>query len=381
MYYYPRPFPCVVQDGLIRVERRLPRDGEIQVEAGQRVAADEVVAVARGQVPPVTIDAAAELGAAPVEVIKGLAQELGASVKTGDVLVSLRAGLRRKDLKAREDGVLLSADGGSGRLLFQPLSGRYELKAFVAGTINDIDGRRGVTIATPATRVQGIWGLGGETVGVLRVLTRARDEDLRPEAIDARVALAVVVGGRSASAEALKKAASAGVKAIVLGSLDEAEFRAFASTQGRVEPRWYVGGPDWQLPAPSASLPFTIIVTEGFGRLPMAPEVYAALHACEGREVSLSGGTRLRHWLQRPEIIAPTVSRSESRGDEVRPATLQPGVRVRLVDPGRLGHSAAVVSPPAVRPLGEGILSEVVEVELDGGGRRHLSVSSVEVLH
>lgn len=380
MYYYPSPFPCVVEDSVVRVERRLLRDGEIQVELGQRVAADETVAVARGQVPPVTIDAAAELGVGPTDVLKGLTQELGATVKTGDVLVSVRAGLRRKELRAREDGAVVSVDGVSGRVLFQPSSGRYELKAFVAGMVEEIDGRRGLTIAAPATRVQGIWGIGGETIGVMRVVTRGPDEDLRPEAVDARVAMAVVVAGRSANAEALRKAASAGVKAIVLGSLDEAELRSFVGSHGRPAPRWYVGGPEWQLPVSQMTLPFTLIVTEGFGRLPMADEVYTALHRCEGREVSLTGGTRLRGGLRRPEIIAPMPSRTEGRAGEAGVATLGVGAHVRLVDPAQLGHTAVVRTAPAIRPLRDGARGEMVEVEIGGGARRHVPVTNVEIL-
>jgi hypothetical protein len=380
MLYYPSVYPCVVEEGLVRVERRLPQDGEIQVEPGQRVEPDHVVAVARGKVPPVTIDAAGELGVSPGDVVKNLSAELGAAVKANDVLVGLRSGLRRKELRAREEGSVISVDPTSGHLLFQPSAGLYELKAHVAGTVDDIDGRRGVTIATNATRVQAIWGVGGETVGVLRVSTHTRDEDLRPDMIDARAALAVLMAGRTASAEALRKAASSGVKAVVLGSIEETELRSFLTSHGRPAPRWYVAGPDWNLPAGNMTLPFTLIITEGFGRMAMTPEVYTALQACDGREVSLAGATRLRGWLQRPEIVVPMASRQDGRPTEVTPATLRAGVRVRLVDPGRVGHTALVMGQPGLRPAGDGVLSEMVEVELEGGGRRHLPVSNLEVL-
>lgn len=380
MYYYPTPFPCVVRDGVLRIYRGLAEDGEVTVEVGQRVAADEVVAIGRGAEATLTIDATAELGVPPTEVVKGLTREIGASFRAGEVLVAARAGLRRREVKAPEDGTLVAVDAVSGQLRFRPASNRGELKAHVAGTIESIVGRRGVMIVTSGTRLNGIWGLGGEVVGVLHVLTGRRDEDLRPEMLDAKAALAVVAAGRVAGVEALKKAASVGVKAVILGGIEQDELRAFLEAHGRTAPRWYVGGPDWHLPSPHPVLPFTLIVTEGFGKLAMAPEVFSALHDADGREVSLVGQTRLRGNLTRPEIIIPTPGRSDGRAAPAGAAALQAGTRVRLVDPDHLGQVGSVLQGPALRPAHDGCLREVVDVELDGGVRRNLPVSNVEVL-
>jgi hypothetical protein len=380
MYYYPTPFPCVVRDGVIRVYRGLADDGEVVVEAGQRVAADEVVAIGRGAEATVTIDAAADLGVPPAEVVKSLTRQAGSDVNAGEVLATVRAGLRKRELKAPEDGTLVAVDAVSGQLRFRPAGNKGELKAHVAGTIESIDGQRGVSIVTSGIRLNGIWGLGGETVGVLRVLTQRRDEDLAGDALDARAALAVVAAGRAASADALKKAAAAGVKAVILGSLEQAELRAFLEGQGRTGPRWYVGGPDWRLPSPTPVLPFTIVVTEGFGKLPMAPEAFETLLESDGREVSLAGETRLRGGLSRPEIIIPTVNRGDARPAPVDGATVQAGTRVRLVDPDHLGLVGAVIQGPALRPAGDGMLREMIDVEIDGGGRRSLPINNVEVL-
>jgi hypothetical protein len=380
MYYYPTPFPCVVRDGVLRIYRGLAADGEVLVEAGQRVAADEVVAIGRGAEATVTIDAAADLGVPPAEVVKGLTRETGSAVKAGEVLATARVGLRKRELKAPEDGTLVAVDAVSGHFRFRPAGNKGELKAHVAGAVETIDGQRGVTIVTSGVRLNGIWGLGGETVGVLRVLTRRRDEDLAADALDAKAALAVVVAGRTASADALKKAAAAGVKAVIMGGIEQAELRAFVEGQGRTGPRWYVGGPDWRLPSPAPMLPFTIVVTEGFGRLPMAPEVFETLLENDGREASLGGETRLRGGLSRPAIIIPTASRGDARPTPAPAATIQAGTRVRLVDPDHLGLAGAVLQGPALRPAGDGVLREMIEVEIDGGGRRSLPLTNIEVL-
>jgi hypothetical protein len=379
MYYYPTPYPCVVKDGLLHVERNLAENGDVLVEVGQRVVADEIVATGRGSEATLIIDAAAEMGVPPGEVVKGLTRQIGASVKAGEVITAARAGLRRREVRAAEDCTLVAVDSVSGQVRVRPATSRGELKAHIAGTIEAINGRRGVTIATTATHLHGIWGLGGEAVGVLHVLTQRRDEDLRPEMLDARVALAVVVAGRAAGAEALKKAAAVGVRALVLGSLDHTELRAFLESQGRAGPRWYVGGPDWRLPTPAPVVPFTLIVTEGFGRLPMAAAVFDTLRECAGREASLTGATRLRGGLTRPEIMIPT-NRTDGRAAPAAAAVARVGARVRVVAPHALGQAAAIVSPPSLRPAGDGILRDMVDVELDGGARRSLPLTNLEVL-
>ncbi|MCC6625934.1 MAG: hypothetical protein IT340_00905 [Chloroflexi bacterium] len=379
MYYYPTPYPCVVKDGLLRVERTLSENGDVLVDVGQRVVADEVVAIGRGSEATLIIDAAADMGVPPGEVVKGLTRQVGATYRTGETMSVARAGLRRREVRAAEDGVLVAVDAVSGQIRFRPASSRGELKAHVAGTIEAINGRRGVTIATTATHLHGIWGIGDEAVGVVHVLTQRRDEDLRPEMLDARAALAVVVAGRAAGVDALKKAAAVGVRALVLGSLDQADLRSFLESQGRAGPRWYVGGPDWRLPTPSPVVPFTLIVTEGFGRVPMAALVFETLRECEGREASLAGTTRLRAGLSRPEIIIPS-SRTDGRPATAAAAVVQVGTRVRLVDPHSLGQAGAVVSPPTLRPAGDGILRDMVDVELDGGARRSLPLTNLEVL-
>lgn len=379
MYYYPTAEPCVVKDTAIQVHRQLASDGEITVEVGQRVMADEVVAIGQGAAYPLVVDAAGELNVAPADIVRGLNHAAGTTVKAGEVLVSVRAGLRRKELRAREDGILVAVDPSTGQLRFQSNAARYELKAHVAGVVEAIEGRRLVTISATVTRIAGIWGIGGETVGVLRVVTPGDSDDLRPEMIDARASLAVLVASRGATADALKKAATVGVKAVILGSIDEVNLRGFLDGIGRSEVRWYVGGPDWQLPSPQPLLPFTLIVTEGFGHVPMANEALATLRECEGREVAITGNTRLRYHLERPEIIIAQPGRAENRSANGQ-ALLAMGTRVRIVEPYRLGQVGIVLTPPALRPGGDSVLCEMVDVQIVGGDRCAIPITNLEAL-
>lgn len=377
MYYYPTNEPCVVKDGAIQVRRELPFDGEIGVEVGQRVEADQVVAVGRGSTAVTIIDAATELGVSPADVIRGMTQEIGAKVRAGELLVSIRSGLRKRELKAREEGIVVGVEPTSGQIRFQPTDGTIELKAAVAGVVDVIEGRQVVVITTTATHLFGIWGVGQETHGVLRVM--AANQDLQADMIDARVSLAVVVGGRSTTLDALKKAVTVGVKAVILGSVNESIIRQFVEAQVRVAPHWYIGGPNWQLPASLPRLPLTIVITEGFGTIPMNQDLLTTLVECEGREVSLASTTAMRGQRRRPEIIIPAPNRAEVRPPQ-RSSLLPVGSRVRLVEPQALGMAATVLQSPALRPFSDGLLWETVQVETDEGERRIVPLANLELI-
>jgi hypothetical protein len=133
------------------------------------------------------------------------------------------------------------------------------------------------------------------------------------------------------------------------------------------------------MPSPPPMLPFALILTEGFGRVAMTVEAFSALQECEGREVSLSGTTRLRNRLTRPTIIIPTTGRGEARGMGGA-ADIQTGTRVRLVDPHHLGQAGVVLHPPALRPAGDGMLRDIVDIELEGGNVKSFPLANVEVL-
>ena len=122
---------------------------------------------------------------------------------------------------------------------------------------------------------------------MLKVVSSDRQHPLTPEAIDNRVAHAVLVAGGSVNGAALQKAAQVGVKGVIVGSIEERELLAFLKAQRRS--LWRVGLPDWQVPA--ATAPLTLVITEGFGRSPMAEPLYETLVADDGEQASLCGVT------------------------------------------------------------------------------------------
>src|SRR5437016_10162938 len=61
---------------------------------------------------------------------------------------------------------------------------------------------------------------------------------------------------------------------------------------------------------------FTLVLTEGFVRMPMARRTFELLRKLDGRKASISGATQIRAGVIRPEIIVPLASGEQIPGIE-----------------------------------------------------------------
>src|SRR5262249_59640211 len=147
-------------------------------------------------------------------------------------------------------------------------------------------GRRGAL-------VQGIFGVGGETAGrIVLAADRPEDELVRERLVESHRGC-VVVGGAHVTYETLMHARSLGVAAVVVGGFDDGDLRRLLGRDLGVA----ITG--------SEDLGFTLVLTEGFGRIPMADRVWRLLQAGQGRRASVSGATQIRAGVLRPEIVIP----------------------------------------------------------------------------
>ncbi|HET8625883.1 MAG TPA: hypothetical protein VFL91_00585 [Thermomicrobiales bacterium] len=374
--YYPTRQPVLVRDSELRVERRLPAAGEVKVRVGDRVEPGTVVAVAERPGRPVLLNVARELEVAPQDAGRRLIKAPGSTVAPDEPVARRRRGLRVRTVKSPCEGTVTGFDAATGILTLTPTAQRIELNAYAAGIVEDVELQYGVTIRLFGSRFYGAIGLGGEAHGVLKVLTGDRQQPLTAEAIDSRAARAVIAAGGGVNAAALAKAAQVGVKGVIVGSIEERELLAFLKVERQAA--WRVGLPDWQLP--TATAPFTIVVTEGFGQGPMAEPLYETLRAGDGEQVSLRGTTRLAGGLERPEVLLSGGSGRGAEDQGLPVAALVPGATVRLVDQDHLGALATVREAPRRRRLTGDLVVPALEVELATGGRVLVPTANVEVL-
>ncbi|MEO8285463.1 MAG: hypothetical protein ABI670_03390 [Chloroflexota bacterium] len=387
--YYPIPQPTIATNILVRRERRLPVPGEVMVKAGQRVEPTDVIAQSMLTSEPVRIDIAADLDMSPQATAKRLQVSTGARVEQGSVLAQ-RAGTGSRASRSPVAGTFTGYDQATGTGVIaiapEPVSVRAHLKGIVA----DLIPYYGAILETPATLVRGIFGIGGEQHGVLKVAVPSGDEPLTPGVIDARVAYAIVLGGSEVSADALRRMIELGARGLITGSIRSSELANFLGFARAGE--WRMGAATaenggWDFPPsnPGVTSPvppdFVLIITEGFGSAPMSARTFETIAAYDGQEIAIDGTTRLRGGLARPEIIIPLARTTSVRWLEEKGPKLEVGTNVRLLSSAYLGQVAQVTGlPVGPRASQSGVIAPVADVLLSGGRRLRVPVVDIEVL-
>jgi hypothetical protein len=195
------------------------------------------------------------------------------------------------------------------------------------------------------------------------------EEELGAEGLGEQHRGKVLIGGAWVSIAAVRKAATLGVRAIVTGGFDYDEVKELLGYEVGVA---ITGGERFGL---------TLVVTEGFGRIPMAPATFALLKSKVGKVASVNGATQIRAGVIRPEIVV-THDEEEVPAEKwiaPEPSGIAVGDAVRGIrEPwfGRIGRVTAL--PVDAVELETETRVRVLEVEFAGGERARIPRSNVE---
>ncbi|MGQ9628259.1 MAG: hypothetical protein ACUVV0_15320 [Anaerolineae bacterium] len=353
MYYLPEV--RVTSLARIRRERLLPVPGEVLVKPGSRVEAMDIVA--RTALPGGfrVIEAAKILSVREEELAGCLVKGQGENVQRGDVIARGKGFLPRV-CRSPLAGRLRDVRGGKVLIEAEPVP--FDLTAHLSGKVIGLIPARGVIIETLGALLQGLWGTGGEALGVIKVLTESPEDSIEAEMVDTFCHGAIIVGRSSISEEALRNAKEIQVRGVVVGSVDS-----------RLLP--YL-----------EALPFPLIATEGIGNLPMSEIVFAVLQASASKEASISADMGGYLEGKRPEIIIPAVGEEPSIPEEKLETALKVGAQVRITRPPHLGKVGQVLAIPLLaRAVESGARFRGVEVELKGEGRAFVPWMNLELVH
>lgn len=358
---------------VLRRERKLPLAGTVLAKVGDAVKAGTIVA--RTELPGnvQTVNAANLLGVLPEDVTECLTKPVGSPVRKGEAFAESKSffGLFRSKAASPVDGTLESVSNVTGQALLREAPIPVEVDAYVDGTIVEVHPNQGVTVESRGTFIQGIFGVGGETSGQLHVAVASASDTLTEALITEAHRGMVVVGGKHVTTKTLNHAVRTGVKAIVIGGFDDQDLREFLGYDLGVA----ITG--------SEEKGITLVVTEGFGEIPMANRTFDLLKACEGRKVSVSGATQIRAGVLRPEIIAPRLEET-GHADAVadgEPVGLEVGAQIRVIRQpyfGRLGKVTGL--PPELIALETEAKVRVLEVDFGNGSRTMLPRANVEMI-
>jgi len=330
--------------------------------------------VARTELPGnvQTVNIAAKLALDPARVPGALIVPVGATVKKGDVIAEGKSlfGLVRQRATAPVDGVIESVSPVTGQLILREPPIPVEVDAYIRGTVAEVLPGEGVVVETSGALLQGIFGVGGETFGPLRVVCGSPDVELSAAMLTSAHAGCVVVGGSYVSHATLMRARELGIAAVVVAGFDDRDLRQLLGRDLGVA---ITGAED---------LGLTLVLTEGFGRIRMAERAWRLLTGHEGQQASVSGATQIRAGVMRPEIVIPRAAPAEG---EQRPASalgIEVGSLLRVIREPYFGRVARVIDLPAeLEPLETEARVRIMRVEFsDDGSQAVVPRANVELI-
>lgn len=322
-------------------ERLLPISGTVLVRLNQRVNPNDVIAEANWAREHVLLDVARTLG------VSNNAADRLIKCKENDRLAAKTEIATGKGLFPRS--VVVPRNGrvvivGGGQVLMEVGETKIELRAGIAGTVIEVVPNRGVVLQTVGALVQGVWGNGRIDSGLLVNLVEKPDDVLDARRIDVSMRGFVILGGMLKDAEALKAAADLPIRGLILSSLYPS------------------------LIPQAREMRYPIIVTDGFGSLPMNSAAYKLLSTNAKREVTVNAEAYDRYSGARPELIISLPATTNNPPALRETETFVKGLQVRMRRPPALGMIGSIVSiKPGLTTLLSGLRAPAAEVKLENG--------------
>lgn len=345
-----------------RVRRRLPISGEVLVQVGQEVSSQQVVARTWLPGEVTLVNVAHRLGVEPADVPSLMQVQVGQQVQAGQLLAQTKGlwGLFRNQLLAPTSGTIENISPVTGQIILRGPPQPIELLAYLAGRVTEVLPGEGVWIEAEVALVQGIFGVGGEAYGPIRLACQRPDQPLEPDCLHESMRGAVVIGGGRVSAQTLQQARQLGVSAIVTGGIDDQDLRQFLGYDLGVA----ITG--------SESLGLTLILTEGFGSIAMQERCWRLLASHEGRLAAVNGATQIRAGVIRPEVVIPLQQTAQDQANplqQAREATKPSACLAEQSPVSAASDSAeAVAGPSADSASGTAGPQTVVESDAAPGG-------------
>jgi len=350
-----RPTVHVAPLALVERERRLPRPGEVRVSEGREVTFAEVIAATPRRHRVLLLDIARALDVPPAKARKALRVQARDRVEKGDVLAELRRGLIRQRVVAPRRGRVMGIDARA-RLLLRVAVEWEEVRAGLNGKIVRVREPWGAVVRAEGSYIEGVWGNGKVAAGLLRPLTSSRSAPVEEEDLGLEHRGVVGVAGYCLDPLVLDRAADLSFRGLVLGGMTHACLLR------------------------AQTVDFPVLVTDGFGPVPMNEEAFRLMASAEGRSAVVLAEPWDHELGARPCVMLdlPHISQAD------RAATgeaMLPGQTVRILSatqPGQVG--TLLSSTPRWQILANGLKALVVDVRLRTGQHVVVPIVNIEIL-
>ena len=282
--------------------RTLPGTGRVLVKAGQKVSALDVVATMPSENRHIIIDVWQALKPGKSNAgVNLISRKAGDKISKGDVIAET-GGLFSKVVRAPTDCQVIAV--GGNQVMLEIEGEPVELKAAYNGTIKEVIADQGVIIESTGALIQGIWGNGHVTMGMLINMAHSPGELLTRERLDVSMRGGVVLAGHCDRAEVLQNASELNLRGLILGSMT-ADLIPVAN-----------------------QLDMAILLTEGFGNQPINSTAYRLLTTNEKRDVCINAQDNNPFSGARPEVFIDLPAEGEPAHEMTE---LRKGQEVRII--------------------------------------------------
>ncbi|MCK5117733.1 MAG: glutamate mutase L [Candidatus Aegiribacteria sp.] len=232
---------------------------------------------------PHVIDIAGPLDIKPKHIRGYMKVGLDRFVEAGQVIASDMSNGKAVTVKSPTSGILKAIDITAGKVTVQFDINPVRMFCHVSGTVSEILPDHLVRVSGNGTRLNGVIGFGGENSGILTKIDSGRDDQFKKDCIAFSTA--------PVDLEFLKLASEAGVSGIIAPSIPASDWVRYNGEELGVA---ITGDED---------IPFTLILTSGFGSFVMNEECAEFLNNSIGKYVGVSGRTQIRAGVTRPMVI------------------------------------------------------------------------------
>jgi hypothetical protein len=319
-----------------------------------------------------TIKLAEKLGVDAKDAPPFFQLTVGSPIEVGQVVAETKGFMGRfgKHIVTSEyGGAVESISEITGNVLIREAPIPVDVNAYIQGAVAAVLPGEGAIIETRGGMVQGIFGVGGERHGEVKVIADSPDMILEASHIKAEHAGKILVGGAGIQYEAIIKAAEFGVIGLVAGGVKDGDLTK------------YLGFDIGVAITGTEQIPLTIMVTEGFGFLRMAARTLELFRSLEGKMASINGATQIRAGVIRPEVIVPLAT---TAGDVLVAASggeLKVGTPIRVIREPYFGRLASVTDlPHQLMVVDSGTEVRVLKAKLEDGEEVVVPRANVEII-
>ncbi len=237
---------------------------------------------------PITVNVAKTLNIKPQNMMPYMKKTLNDFVYAGDLIASKMIDLGEDKhpmlVTAPNTGTIREINRETGTVVIQYDRKPYQRPAGIEGKVTSVKAGYSATIGYHGFTLNGIIGFGQEAWGKLKLIeAKAEIGSVRSDEI---IAFAAKI-----DLDFLKQAAEKKVKGVIAASIDNPDLVEFLGEEIGVA----LTG--------NESIPFPLIITEGFGDFTMFADYTAFFRKNNGKAIYMNGHTQIRAGVVRPKII------------------------------------------------------------------------------